>query len=249
MFNGESIDGVFTPRGKWIMLRISLALTRNETGWLRQHPHLASRVHPIEGLVTKKDIERAQADWNDACDVYFKHASSRAKEIQRVAQIHRDPFEPIMPVLEADSPVGQYRKITEEIVRLMPDERLYRRATAEAVRSFLLLRFGLHLGLRQKNLRQLMVCRRGKSPRSERQLADMKRGELRWSERDNGWEVLIPAVANSRTPTHRFSGISPSGWSCQISAASTNISRGISIGIEGYCSEERKILVRSSSRR
>ncbi|CCD86682.1 conserved protein of unknown function [Bradyrhizobium sp. ORS 285] len=177
------------------MLRISLALTRNETGWLRQNPHLASRVHPIEGLVTKNDIERAQGDWNDACDVYFKHASSRAKEIQRVARIHRDPFEPIMPVLEADSPVGQYRKITEEILRLMPDERLYRRAKAEAVRSFLLLRFGLHLGLRQKNLRQLMVCRRGQSPRSERQLADMRRGELRWSERDNGWEVLIPAVA------------------------------------------------------
>ncbi|WP_265519893.1 hypothetical protein [Nitratireductor luteus] len=36
------------------------------------------------------------------------------KEIQRVARVHRDPFEPIMPVLEAESPVGEYRKITEE---------------------------------------------------------------------------------------------------------------------------------------
>lgn len=177
------------------MLRISLALTRKETGWLRQHPHLASRVRPIEGLVSQRDIDRAQADWDDACDIYFKHASSRVKEIQRVARIHRDPFEPIMPVLEADSPVGEYRKITEEILRLMPDESLYRRPAAESVRSFLMLRFGLHLGLRQKNLRQLMVCERGKLPRSERQLADMKRGELRWSERDNGWEVLIPSVA------------------------------------------------------
>lgn len=177
------------------MLRISLALTRKDTGWLRQHPHLASRVRPIEGLVSQKDIERAQTDWDDACDIYFKHASSRAKEIQRVARVHRDPFEPIMPVLEADSPVGEYRKITEEILRLMPDERLYRRSAAEAVRSFLMLRFGLHLGLRQKNLRQLMVCARGKQPRSERQLVDMKRGEIRWSERDSGWEVLIPSVA------------------------------------------------------
>lgn len=177
------------------MLRISLALTRKDTGWLRQHPQLASRVRPIEGLVSQRDIERARADWNDACDVYFKHASSRVKEIQRVAKVHRDPFEPIMPVLEAASPVGEYRKITEEILRLMPDERLYRRPAAEAVRSFLMLRFGLHLGLRQKNLRQLMVCERGRLPRSERQLADMKRGELRWSERDDGWEVLIPSVA------------------------------------------------------
>ncbi|MEN2990985.1 hypothetical protein WG926_21925 [Tistrella sp. BH-R2-4] len=177
------------------MLRISLALTRRETGWLRQHPRLGSRLRPIEGLVTQADIDRACADWDDACDVYFKHASSRVKEIQRVARVHRDPFEPIMPVLEAESPVGEYRKITEEILRLMPDERLYRRPAAEAVRSFLMLRFGLHLGLRQKNLRQLMVCGRGKLPRSERQLADMRRGEIRWSERDKGWEVLIPSVA------------------------------------------------------
>jgi hypothetical protein len=177
------------------MLRISLALTRKETGWLRQHPRLGSWLRPIEGLVTQADIDRACADWDDACDVYFKHASSRVKEIQRVARVHRDPFGPIIPVLEAESPVGEYRKITEEILRVMPDERLYRRPAAEAVRSFLMLRFGLHLGLRQKNLRQLMVCERGRRPRSERQFADMKRGETRWSERDEAWDVLIPSVA------------------------------------------------------
>ncbi|MER8691544.1 hypothetical protein NKI77_04760 [Mesorhizobium opportunistum] len=184
------------------MLRISLALTRKETGWLRQQPHLASRVRPINGLVSQTDIDRARSDWEDACDVYFKHASSRVKEIQRIARVHRDPFEPIMPVLEADSPVGEYRKITEEILRLMPDERIHRRPAAEAVRSFLMLRFGLHLGLRQKNLRQLMVSERGRLPRTERQLADMKRGELRWSEREKGWEVLIPSVAFKKLPRH-----------------------------------------------
>ena len=77
----------------------------------------------------------------------------------------------------------------------MPDPTRYPRQAAEAVRSFLMLRFGLHLGLRQKNLRQLMVCPRGQIPRSERQLEDLKRGELRWSDRDDGWEVLIPSVA------------------------------------------------------
>ena len=40
-----------------------------------------------------------------------------------------------------------------------------------------------------------MVCPRGQFPTSERRLEDMKRGELRWSDRDHGWEVLIPAVA------------------------------------------------------
>jgi hypothetical protein len=177
------------------MLRIALALTRQETGWLRQHGQLIHRVRPIPGLITPEEIERAKADWDGACDNFFKHAPSRVKEIQRVARVHRDPFEPIMPVLEAPSPVGEYRKITEEILRRMPDPMRYPRAAAEAVRSFLMLRLGLHLGLRQKNLRQLMVCPRGQTPRTERQLEDLKRGELRWSDRDDGWEVLIPSVA------------------------------------------------------
>ncbi|WP_395515525.1 hypothetical protein [Pseudorhizobium flavum] len=177
------------------MLRIALALTREGTGWLRQHPELLSRVQPVPGLVSQNEIDYAKDDWHGACDDFHQHASQRVKEIQRIARVHRDPFEPIMPVLEAASPVGEYRKITEEIIRLMPDEHRYPRPAAEAVRSFLMLRLGLHLGLRQKNLRQLMLCPKGQMPRSERVLEKMKRGEIRWSDREGGWEVLIPAVA------------------------------------------------------
>ena len=35
----------------------------------------------------------------------------------------------------------------------------------------------------------------GNLPTPERKLEDMKRGELRWSSRDHGWEILIPSVA------------------------------------------------------
>ncbi len=217
------------------MLRISLALTRKDTGWLRQQPHLASRIRPIKGLVSQADVDRACGDWEDACDVYFKHASSRVKEIQRIARVHRDPFEPIMPVLEADSPVGEYRKITEEILRLMPDERIHRRPAAEAVRSFLMLRFGLHLGLRQKNLRQLMVSERGGLPRSERQLADMKRGELRWSEREKGWEVLIPSIA-FKNANSSFFGSKP------FRLVLPNLG-GLYEHIEAYIDRHRRVLL------
>ena len=58
-----------------------------------------------------------------------------------------------------------------------------------------MLRLGLHLGLRQKNLRQLLFKPKTHSPTPERQLELLKRGELRWSVRDEGWEVLIPAAA------------------------------------------------------
>ncbi len=187
------------------MLRLVLALTREETGFLRQTPSLSERLCEIPGLVTAEDACRAREDWPAACSAFRKYALSRVKEVELLARIHRDPFEAVLPVLEADSPLTEYRKITEEILRLMPDERRYPKAAAEAVRAFLMLRFGLHLGVRQKNLRQLLVCPRGSQPTSERRLEDLKRGELRWSARGSGWEVFIPAVAFKNAHSSFFS--------------------------------------------
>lgn len=201
----ERRRGFFT-RWEVDMLRLGKALVRAEVGWLRQSPGFAARLRPVGALVTVDDIARVQADWAGACDVACAHLGARSKEIERVARIHRDPFEPILPILEADSPVAEYRKITAEIMRLRPDRRRHPRAAAEATRSILLLRLGLHLGLRQKNLRQLMLCPRGAAFRSERQLELLKRGEIRWNERVGGWEVLIPAVAFKNAGSSFFAG-------------------------------------------
>lgn len=187
------------------MLRLSLALSRKETGWLRQNRHLFRELLPVTGLVSAVDIDQALADWDQACDALHRHATARSKEIQRVARVHRDPFEAILSILEAESPVAEYRKITEEIVRRMPDVRRYPIAAAECVRGFLMLRIGLHSGLRQKNIRQLLVCPRGATPSSERRLTELKRGELRWSVRDLAWEILIPAAAFKNTHSSYFS--------------------------------------------
>jgi hypothetical protein len=168
------------------MLRSALSLVRRETGWLRQHSALLTRVKPVFGLISADEIAAAHEDWDGACDRLFQHALFRVKEIARVARVHRDPFEPIMPILEADSPLGEYRKITDEILARMPCERRYPLQAAEASRAYLMLRLGLHLGFRQKNPRQLLVCPRDQTPCTERRLEDMKRGELRWSERESG---------------------------------------------------------------
>jgi hypothetical protein len=196
----------FYTRWEVEMLRLGLSLTRSGTGWLRQNPQLANRLRPVAPLVSQQDIDDAKRDWPAACDAFYTHGLARAKEIERVARIHRDPFEPILPVLEADSPVGEYRKITEEIIRLMPDARRYPRDAAESVRSFLMLRLGLHLGLRQRNMRELLICPKDQAPRSERQLEALKRGEFRWNPRHDGWEVLIPSVAFKNASSSFFSG-------------------------------------------
>lgn len=190
----ERRRGFFT---KWEadMLAIALSLVRAETGWLRQTPSITAHLAPIPGLVSTVDVAAARADWDGTCETMYRHGRARIREIERVARVHRDPFEPILAVLEAESPVGEYRKITDEILRLMPNENLYPRAAAEAVRGFLMLRFGLHLGLRQRNLRELLLCPRGRMPTPERRLEELRRGELRWAPREGGWEVLIPSVA------------------------------------------------------
>ena len=65
-----------------------------------------------------------------------------------------------------------------------------------------MLRIGLNIDLRQKNLRDLLLYKPGNLPTTERPLADMQRGELHFSSRDQGWEILIPSVAckNANSP-------------------------------------------------
>lgn len=187
------------------MLLLAAALTREKTGWLRQSPQLTDRLVPIEGLVSSTDIDAARLDWDGTCERMKEHALQRAREIARVARIHRDPFEPLLPILEASSPVGEYRKIADEILKRMPDARRYPRAAAESVRSLLMVRLGLHLGLRQKNLRQMLLCPKDQPPRTERELERLKCGELRWSERDQGWEVFVPCAAFKNAGSAYFS--------------------------------------------
>lgn len=177
------------------MISLGLSLVRQGTGWLRQNPQLLENLRPISGLLAEQDIDAARADWDATCDAAHRHSLARIKEIGRVARVHRDPFEPILPILEDQSPLGAYRRITHEILRHMPDRRRYPRGAAESVRGFLMLRFALHLGVRQKNLRELLLCQRGSLPRTDRQLEALRRGELRWNTKERGWEVVIPSNA------------------------------------------------------
>jgi hypothetical protein len=188
------------------MLSILAALSGEEAGWLTQTPSLADRLQPIPNLATADDVAAVRSDWAAACRAIHRYATTRAKEIARVAKVHHDPFEPILPVLESDSPVGEYRKIADEIRALRPCSTRYPKAAAESARAFLMIRFGLHLGFRQKNLRQLLVCGRQQAPRSERHLAERGCGELRWSDRDRGWEVFVPASAFKNAGSSFFGG-------------------------------------------
>ncbi|WP_425998115.1 hypothetical protein [Caulobacter sp. DWR1-3-2b1] len=132
------------------MLTLGASMMRRETGWLRQSPDLAERLRPIQGLFTIKDVARAQSDWDAFCDDGYASTHAWSKEVKRAARIHRDPFEPILPALDAESPVGVYLQIPQEILRQMPDVRRHPVAAAEAVRAFLMLRWGCTPGYVRK---------------------------------------------------------------------------------------------------
>lgn len=185
----------FYIAGEADALRLVQALARPGTGWLRQSPHLAQRLRVIRNVLGRNEITAVRADWGAACDRLLSYARGRASDLRRAARVHRDPFEPILPVLEADSPIGEYRKICDEIVRRMPDANAHPIAAAEAARSLIMLRLGLHLGLRQKNLRELLLCPPGRVATAERKLETLRRGELRWLKASKSWEVIIPASA------------------------------------------------------
>lgn len=187
------------------MLALGAAHTRRETGWLRQSPKTALGLRPLAGLVSEDEIRIAQAGWDRVNDDVQRHLLHRSREVERVARVHRDPFEPILVILESDNPLGAYRKITDEVLLRCPDPKRYPIPAAESCRTFLLLRLGLHLGVRQKNLRQLLFCPRDRPATPERRLETLKRGELRWNLHERGWEVLIPATAFKNSGSSYFS--------------------------------------------
>ena len=194
----------FYVAGEADFLRLAEALARPGTGWLRQSPQLGGHLRVVKGLLKRDQIAEVRGDWASACDRLLVYARGRALDIRRIARVHRDPFEPILPVFEAASPIGEYRKICEEIECRLPDAKAHPIEAAEAIRSLLMLRLGLHLGLRQKNLRELLLCPRGRRATPERKLEVLRRGELRWTGTD--WEVLIAAAAFKNAGSSFFEG-------------------------------------------
>lgn len=201
----ERRRGFFTSSEKIFLYQIK-GLLRNPSGWLRQHPELSRRVCPIPKLLTYRDIARASKNWNDHCDKSLTYLIDRGVDLRRSSRIHRDPFEPVLPVLESDAPLIQYKKIADEIIRHSPNDELDPFNAAICARSYLLVRFAMQLCVRQRNLRELLVCPRGSKPTANSTLEGVKRGELRWNEREGCWEAFIPATAFKNARSSFFRG-------------------------------------------
>ena len=226
--------GFFT-RFEQSLLRDFRSLTRAGTGWMVQRPDLADELAPISGIISDADVSAVRRNWVEACATLHQYAKSRSKDLGRILRRHRDAFAPITVILNSESPLGEYRKIADEVMKHMPDEQKQPKAAAEAVRAYLLLRFGMHLGLRQRNLRELLICSRGDTPRGERRLEELGCGEIRWCNTNVGWQVFIPSSAFKNAHSSFFAG-NP------FSLMLPNL-EGLYSAIDDYLSRHRSLLL------
>ena len=199
----EKTRGFYTE-SEVCILQEGRALCRAESGWIWQNARLAERLRPIDGIITKTDIAKVRRNWKASCDLAYRHALGRIADLRRLVRSHRNTFDYLLPVLESANPLAEYKKIADEVLRQMPDENAEPVQYAEAMRTYLKFRFAMHLGLRPRNLRELLFCLKGDTHRTERELQVLRRGELRWSERDHGWEVFIPALAFKNSDSEFF---------------------------------------------
>lgn len=173
-------------------LLVWASIVHRDFGFLTQSPGYGQPLAPVKGLISQADADLIQQDWEGACARAAQHINQRLKEVLGASVKGRDPFEALLPVLEAKKPLHDYYKIVEEIRRRMPDD-AYPVRRAEALRALVMLRLGLELAFRQKNMRQLLLCLPGQKLRSWKELKRRKRGEMVFDE--GRWVVRIPGAA------------------------------------------------------
>jgi len=131
-----------------------------ETGWLRQKPEIAKYLKPISGFIDESFIKRARSDWNGTCDEALIKYKELAAVIEDVAEEQRDPFEPIMPLLDVDhlhyqNPILALRTFSQNIINDLPDPSLAPIKAARQVRNYLITRILFATVFRSRNIREL----------------------------------------------------------------------------------------------
>jgi hypothetical protein len=104
------------------LLKNFMSLLKEETGWIRQMPHLADRLRPISygqtALVSTELIRRARADWYGVCKEAFEFYIYLCHELKPLVRVGRNPFHAIEGIVQMDDPNDAF----ELLLRGMRDE-------------------------------------------------------------------------------------------------------------------------------
>lgn len=155
---------------------------RPKTGWLRQRPDLANHLRPVAGYVDTDFIKRAKKDWDKVCDEALASYLTLSAQIEEVAEEQRDPFEPILPLLDLDhpqyhDPITALKIFSRNIINDLADHSVAPLKAARQVRGYLVARVLSATALRSRNLRELTY-------------RDDNKGQLR--RKGGKWYILLP---------------------------------------------------------
>ena len=159
-----------------------------DSGWLRQRPNLVERLEPIPRHLSASTITDIRADWEKACDKAYDAYLKRRRAIQSLAKgrnsartgKHRDPFLPILPVLNDPEPLVRYRQILGEMLRYRPSTTDTPIRHAHFLRERLLFDIATQTHLRQRQLRELMFTPKGERPTPDGEMIDRRMIEVRY---------------------------------------------------------------------
>lgn len=95
------------------------SMLRRETGWIRQRPQLASRLHPVNHndteLISEDLIVKAKADWNNICDEAVKYYHHLELEIEPHIEVRRDPFMNIEGIVKMADPIKAFELLIKSL--------------------------------------------------------------------------------------------------------------------------------------
>lgn len=178
-----------------------------KTGFVAQRPELFGRIPLIPNITQPHEVARADADWLQACAEAFQETRKICDQLKDKVEQGRNPFQAILPVLDAELPVNEYYKIVHEIRRQMPD-RTYPSAWAEVQRALFIFRLGIERAFRQRNLREMVLRLPGDSPRKAAWLTRNRVMELGFND-DGVLVIRAPRTAFKNARSSVVKGMDP----------------------------------------
>jgi transcriptional regulator with XRE-family HTH domain len=133
--------------------------------------------------------------WQGACKKAYDFIWSRWHQLEPLVTQGRDPFRPIEVVLDAEKPLHEYYKITDEIRGRMPLAAANEREYARAMRSLMLVRYLLKMPVRASNLAACRLREKGDDKTPMAKLARLRCPELWFDPKEKIWMHRQPKKA------------------------------------------------------
>lgn len=166
-------------------------LVHPKTGFAMQRPDLFRPLATLDGVMTEEEVAKAQSDplgWmkdvHDDIKQMIGEIIGSKKRNDGVLEVGRDPFAPLLPVLEVKNPGLVYNQIADEIRRRMPDRRAHPVAWALRQRDLFVFRYAYDTVWRQRNHREALLRFPGMEKRDARLLE--RRGVMEVGLEENG---------------------------------------------------------------